>query len=592
MLRTTLLLCLLLTACASTPSAPQAAAEEEARLAALLEEEWQWRLREDPLLATSVGDSRYDDRLPDRSPQALERRREYQRELQRRLQALDPARLSPSARLDYQLFKHQLDEEVEGQRFPNEYLLLSQRGGPHLLLAELALLPRGSVKSYEDLLQRMARFPALVEQCLELLRQGAQAGVTPPRVTLREVAGLMERQLVEDPVQSPVYQNAFARLPEAIGPEEQARLRAQAVATLREAVLPALRRLHRFFVEEYSPRTRESIAASALPDGAAWYAWRVRRMTTTDLTPEQIHALGLAEVARIRAQMEQVKAEAGFQGSLEEFFEFLRTDPRFFYESREALLRGYRDIAKRIDGELPRLFGRLPRLPYGVYPVPEYSERTQTTAYYNSGSLEAGRAGRFYANTYDLKSRPTWEMEALTLHEAMPGHHLQIAIAQELEGVPAFRRHGGFTAFVEGWGLYAESLGPELGLYQDPYSKFGQLTYEMWRAIRLVVDTGIHAKGWSREQAIAFFEQNSSKARHDIVVEVDRYIVWPAQALAYKLGELKLKELRAYATKELGPRFDVRAFHDLVLGQGALPLSVLEARVKEWVREQKQGGGG
>lgn len=588
MLRTTLLLSLLLTACVSTPSAPPAASEEDARLAALLAEAWQWRLRDNPLLATSVGDWRYEDRLPDSSPQALERRQQHQREVQRRLQALAPERLSESARLDYLLFKRQVDEEVEGQRFPEEYLVLSQLRGPHHLLAELALLPRSSVKGYEAFLQRMARFPTLVDQSLELLRKGAEAGVTPPRVTLREVAGLMEKQLVEGPVHSPVYRNAFARLPESIAPEEQARLRAQAVATLREAVLPALRKLHRFFVEEYYPRTRESIAASALPDGAAWYAWRVRRMTTTDLTPEQIHEVGLAEVARLRAEMERVKAEAGFQGSLQEFFELLRTDPRFFHESREALLTGYRDIAKRIDPELPRLFGRLPRLPYGVYPVPEYSERTQTTAYYNSGSLEAGRAGRFYANTYDLKSRPKWEMEALTLHEAVPGHHLQIAIAQELEGLPEFRRHGGFTAFVEGWGLYAESLGPELGLYQDPYSRFGQLTYEMWRAIRLVVDTGMHAKGWSREQAIAFFEQNSSKARHDIVVEVDRYIVWPGQALAYKLGELKLKELRAYATKELGSGFDVRAFHDLVLGQGALPLGVLEARVKQWVREQKQ----
>jgi uncharacterized protein (DUF885 family) len=596
MLRTPLLLSLLLTACASTPAAPApqatAATEEDARLAALLEAEWQWRLRDNPLLATFVGDSRYDDRLPDSSPQALERRRQHQREVQRQLQALAPARLSESARLDYLLFKHQVDEEVEGHRFPEEYLVLSQLRGPHNLLAELALLPRGSVKSYEDFLQRMARFPTLVDQSMELLRKGAEAGVTPPRVTLREVAGLMEKQLVEDPAQSPVYRNGFARLPEALAPEEQARLRAQAVATLRGSVLPALRKLHRFFVEEYYPRTRESIAASALPDGAAWYAWRVRRMTTTDLTPEQIHEIGLSEVARIRAAMEQVKAQAGFKGSLQEFFEFLRTDPRFFYESREALLMGYRDIAKRIDPELPRLFGRLPRLPYGVFQVPEYSEKTQTTAYYNSGSLEAGRAGRFYANTYDLKSRPQWEMEALTLHEAVPGHHLQIAIAQELEGVPEFRKHGGFTAFVEGWGLYAESLGPELGLYQDPYSKFGQLTYEMWRAIRLVVDTGMHAKGWSREQAIAFFEQNASKARHDIVVEVDRYIVWPGQALAYKLGELKLKELRAYASKELGPRFDVRAFHDLVLGQGALPLSVLEARVKEWVREQQARTGG
>jgi uncharacterized protein (DUF885 family) len=314
-------------------------------------------------------------------------------------------------------------------------------------------------------------------------------------------------------------------------------------------------------------------------------------MTTTDLTPEQIHQLGLSEVARLRAEMEQVKAQAGFKGSLGEFFHFLRTDPRFFFTDKEALLVAYRDISKRVDPELPRLFGRLPRLPYGVFPVPEYSEKTQTTAYYMRGSLEAGRAGRYYANTYDLKSRPKWEMEALTLHEAVPGHHLQISLAQELEGLPEFRRFGGYTAFVEGWGLYAESLGPELGLYRDPYSKFGQLTYEMWRAIRLVVDTGMHAKGWTREQALQFFKDNSSKTEHDIVVEIDRYIVNPGQALAYKLGELKLKELRAHATQALGPRFDVRAFHDVVLGQGALPLAILEARVKEWVAQQQAAPG-
>ncbi len=326
---------------------------------------------------------------------------------------------------------------------------------------------------------------------------------------------------------------------------------------------------------------------SDLPDGKAWYAYNVRSQTTTSLTPEQIHQIGLAEVARIRKQMDELIASTGFKGSFEEFLTFLRTDPRFFYDKPEGLLAGYRDIAKRIDPELVKLFGRLPRLPYGVIPIPSYSEKTQTTAYYDGGSLAAGRPGYFYANTYDLKSRPKWEMEALTAHEAVPGHHLQVALAQELEGVPEWRKHDGYTAFAEGWGLYAESLGPEMGLYKDPYSKFGQLTYEMWRAIRLVVDTGMHAKGWTRQQAIDYFKANAGKAEHDIVVEVDRYIVWPGQALAYKIGELKIKELRAHATRELGPRFDVRAFHDQVLGNGALPLDVLEANIKAWVGERK-----
>ncbi|WP_257460034.1 DUF885 domain-containing protein [Archangium lipolyticum] len=578
---------------ARAPGASAPASTEDARFAALLEEDWQWRLREFPLFATAIGDSRYDDRLSDLSFEAIDRRKQHLRDVRRQLEGIDPARLSESARLDYQLFLCELDESIEGLRFPDEYIQLSQLDGPHTLLPELSVsMPRGTVKNHEDFIQRMKLLPVYMAQSIALMRKGAETGVTPPRVTLRDVAGLIRNQLVDDPTKSPIYTNVFSSFPASIPPEAQARLREQAVIALRESVFPAYRELLRFFVDEYLPRTRESIALSALPDGAAWYAWNVRRMTTTELSPEQIHQLGLSEVARIRAEMERVKAQAGFKGDLPAFFTFLRTDPRFFFDSKDALLVAYRDIAKRVDPELPRLFGRLPRLPYGVFPVPEYSERTQTTAYYMRGSIEAGRAGRFYANTYDLKSRPRWEMEALTLHEAVPGHHLQLALAQELTDVPKFRRFGGYTAFIEGWGLYAESLGPEIGMYRDPYAKFGQLTYEMWRAIRLVVDTGMHAKGWSREQAIQFFKDNASKAEHDIVVEVDRYIVWPGQALAYKLGELKLKELRAHATKELGPRFDVRAFHDEVLGQGALPLSILEARVKAWVARQTQVSSG
>jgi uncharacterized protein (DUF885 family) len=365
-------------------------------------------------------------------------------------------------------------------------------------------------------------------------------------------------------------------------------LQAEAAKVLRDDVMPALRKLQKFWNDEYYPKTRESIAWTALPQGKEWYEHRVRVMTTTDLTADQIHELGQSEVKRIRAEMETIKNESGFKGTLAEFFHFLRTDPQFYYTTREDLLRAYRDIAKRIDPELTRLFGKLPRTPYGVIPVPAYAEKTTTTAYYNAGSPEGNRPGYFYANLYDLGSRPKWEMEALTLHEAVPGHHLQISIAQELENVPRFRRFGGTTAFVEGWGLYAESLGPELGMYKDPYSRFGQLTYEMWRAVRLVVDTGMHAKGWTRQQAIDFFVSNSSKPLHDIEVEIDRYISWPAQALAYKIGELKMKELRAKAEKELGDKFSVRAFHDALLGDGPLPLAVLEARMNGWMGERSK----
>jgi uncharacterized protein (DUF885 family) len=330
------------------------------------------------------------------------------------------------------------------------------------------------------------------------------------------------------------------------------------------------------------------VAWSDLPDGEAWYAHLVRVYTTTNVTPKEVHELGLSEVARIRDAMAVVEEEAGYAGRRDEFLEFLRTDDQFFYSSAAELLRGYRDIAKRVDPELPRLFGTLPRLPYGVSPVPDHEAPSTTTAYYLRGSPTTGRPGMFAANTYDLRSRPKWEMEALTLHEAVPGHHLQISLAAELEGVPPFRALGGYTAFVEGWGLYAESLGAEMGFYADPFSRFGQLAYEMWRAVRLVVDTGIHTLGWQRQQAIDYFADNTGKARHDVAVEVDRYISWPAQALAYKIGQLTFSRLRAQAKEQLGPRFDVRRFHDFVLGAGALPLDVLEQRTAGWLAAAAQ----
>jgi uncharacterized protein (DUF885 family) len=586
------LLWLAASACATASAVVPAAApsaSEDARFSALLEEEWEYGLRESPTVATFLGDPRYNDRLEDLSPEAIERREQHARELLQRLKGIDRARLSEAQQLNYDLFLLDAQQEVEGQRFPEEYLQLSQLGGVHTQLARLAQsMPKGTAKDYEDFVKRLRALPVLVDQSIALLRKGAEAGVTPPKVTLRDVAGLIRNQIVDVPEKSPIYTAAFAGLPPALQPEE-ARLRAEVAAAIGEAAVPAYRKLLAFFEAEYLPRARESVGMATLPDGEAWYAFRVKQQTTTDLTPEAIHELGMAEVRRIRAEMEKVKAEAGFPGELRGFFHVLRTDPRFYFTSREALLMAYRDMAKRVDPELPRLFRTLPRLPYGIRPVPEYSEKTTPTAYYQPGALEAGRAGYFYANTYDLAVRPKWEMDTLVLHEAVPGHHFQIALAQELGELPAFRRHGGYGAYTEGWGLYAESLGAELGLFQDPYARFGRLSSEMWRAIRLVVDTGLHHMGWTREQALFFFRENLGKSEHDITVEVDRYIVNPAQALTYKVGELKIQELRALAARELGPRFDVRAFHDVVLGAGALPLNVLEARVKAWVAREKRG---
>lgn len=566
-----------------------AAADERARLHALFDEAWEWRLEQDPFFATVVGDRRYDDRLEDLSFAAIERRKAHDREMLGRIKAIDRAKLPPDDRVHYDLFLRNVAERVEGQRFPSELLLLDQMGGVHKDLADLAeLVPRARVSDYESFIKRIEKYPVLVEQHLALLRKGLERGITPPRITLRDVPRLIANQIVEDPAKSPVYTQLFATMPGHIPAKERARLQAAAKRALAKHALPALEKLRRFVVEEYEPKARATIGLSALPDGPAWYAFNARRSTTTDLSPEEIHAIGLAEVKRLRAEMERVMRETGFKGTLAQFFEHLRTDPKFFFTDKDALITGYRDLAKRIDPELPRLFGRLPRLTYGVRAVPAHAEKTQTTAYYHDGSPDAGRAGFFYANTYDLSARPKWEMEALTLHEAVPGHHLQIALAQELGELPKFRRYGHYTAFVEGWGVYAESLGGELGLYRDPYARFGQLTYEMWRAIRLVVDTGMHAKGWTREQAIAFFKEHAGKSEHDIVVEIDRYIVWPGQALAYKIGQLKIKALRAQAEQALGERFDVRAFHDTVLGAGALPLTVLESRVQAWIEKARR----
>jgi uncharacterized protein (DUF885 family) len=493
--------------------------------------------------------------------------------------------------MNYDLFRKDAEESVESQRFPDELMPVNQMGGVQQDLAQtLSTAPARSVQDFEDLVARIEAAGRRIDQEVALLQWGEELQLTPPSITLRDVPDQVLNQIVEDPVQSPLLV-PFTEMPESISAAERDRLVAAASRAYAESARPAFKRLHAYLVNEYVPTARDSIALTELRDGEAWYAFNVRTTTTTDMTPAQIHALGLSEVKRIRAEMDEVIRATEFKGTFQEFCEYLRTDPTFYFTDEKTLLVAYRDVAKRIDPELPRLFGTLPRLPYGVLPVPEYAEKSQTTAYYMPGSPAAGRPGYFFANTYALDTRPKWEMESLTAHEAVPGHHLQIAIAQELEDVPEFRRWGGPTAFVEGWGLYAESLGDEIGLYTDPYSKFGRLTYEIWRAIRLVVDTGMHSMGWSRQQAIDYFAENTGRQLHDITVEVDRYIVWPGQALAYKIGELKFKELRARAHAALGERFDVRAFHDACLENGAIPLNVLERHIDEWIEQQKNAGG-
>ena len=558
------------------------------RLHSLFKLDWEHTMQDNPEFATEVGYPGLNDRWSDNSLEAVARRK---LELQGPLAVLKTIKrdkLAAADQLNFDLYKYNLDQAIAGAKFPGELMPLNQMGGVQQGLAQvLEFSPHASLKDYQDMVARLSSADKAIEQNLVLLKQGLAAGLTPPRITLRDVPQQVKNQMVEDADKN-AFLALFKEFPAEIPAAEQAKLRAEATAVVKGKLIPAFGKLHDYLVNDYIPKTRENIAFTSLPQGKEWYAHNARVSTTTSMTPDQIHELGLSEVKRIRKEMEKVVAESGFKGSFDEFLVFLRKDTRFYYSDKDELLRGYRDICKRADPELAHLFGKLPRLPYGVVPVPSYAEKSQTTAYYQPGSPDAGRPGYYYANTYALDTRPKWEMEALTLHEAVPGHHLQIALAQESESVPEFRKYGGYTAYVEGWGLYAESLGYEMGFYKDPYMKFGQLVYEMWRAIRLVVDTGMHTKGWTRQQAIDFFMANASKNEHDITVEVDRYIVWPGQALAYKIGQLKIRELRNYATKELGDKFDVRQFHDEVLGQGALPLDLLENRIKEWVSERKR----
>lgn len=561
--------------------------EEDGRLWLLFEANWEYRMRASPESATWRGYPGQNHRWSDLSMDAIAEAKAVARRTLEAILSFDRAKLSEGNRLNYDLFRRNAEMAVERQKFPTELLAVNQMDGlPRDVPSMIAMMPAGKVEDYNDILARLAGVPKLVDQTIELLQQGLSEGIVPPRVPLRSLPEQVVGHIHDGPLTTPMLAK-FNKFPDTIPVAEQARLTEAAKVVYIDAVRPALKRLHRFLRNEYVPNCRETVGRSALPNGRSWYDYQIKHYTTTTLSPDEIHGIGLREVKRIRAEMEAIRKRVGFEGDLHAFFDFLRTDPQFYCETADELLSGYRDICKRADPELTKLFRKLPRQPYGVIPVPAYIEKSVTTAYYQPGSNDAGRAGFFFANTYDLKSRPKWEMEALALHEAVPGHHLQLAIADEIEGLPEFRKYGRYTGYVEGWGLYSESLGEEMGFYIDPYSKFGQLTYEMWRAIRLVVDTGIHSKGWARQRAIDFFKANAGKTEHDITVEVDRYIVWPGQALAYKLGELKLKELRARAVSKLGNKFDIRAFHDEILWNGALPLGILEKRVDNWIAAEQ-----
>ncbi len=550
---------------------------------ALVDEEWDFRMREDPLFATMSGDHRFNDRLPGASEADFARRLETMRKILSRLEAIDPLALAGEERLNYDIFGRLLENEIHEIEFHAYRMPIAKTGGFHTAIPEQLpfITPFETVKDYEAYLARLAAFPRYVQDHIGLMRTGLETGYAPPRATLEGVDETVRKQIVADPAGSPLYL-PFMQLPPAIAGAERERLASEGRQALLKSVMPAYGVLLRFLKEEYMPRARPEIGAAHLPNGREFYQHRILYFTSLPLTAQEIHATGQAEVKRIRAEMEEVLRAVRFAGDIQAFIEFLRSDARFYVDTPAALLKETALVLKRMDGELPRLFKTLPRTPYGIREIPAASAPGNTTAFYFPPTGDGRSAGFYYVNTYDLKSRPLYEIEALSLHEAVPGHHLQIAMQQELE-LPNFRRFGGFTAFVEGWALYAERLGLETGFYTDPYSNFGRLSYEMWRACRLVVDTGMHALGWTRQQAIDFMAANTSLTLLNIENEVDRYIAWPGQALAYKIGELKIRALRARAEQALGPRFNLREFHDLLLGSGAVPLDVLEEMVRGWI---------
>ncbi len=581
----------------SASSASQAEARKNFR--SYLDADWKQWLSEYPELATGVGERSFNRKWPDDTPAGIEARRKHLHESLVALKKIDRAALPASEQLNYDLYLDLLQTSEEGLQYGddpmpfrnvvpgNVWLPLSQMGGAPQGAAEtLASMPNQTVADYEDILARLEALPKYVDQSITLLQDGLKHGYSHPKIILRDVPKQIADLAPADPSKSALL-DPFNNFPNGIPQSERTRLKLRGEEIYAKSVLPAVTRYHDYVTNTYVPACRDIIATTALPKGAAAYAFHIRWQTTTNLTAQQIHEIGLSEVKRIRAEMDKLIASSGFKGSFHEFTEFLRTDPRFYFDEPEDLINAYKVIAKSIDPELVKEFGKLPRNQYGVIPIPDFKAPSQTTAYYQPGAPSAGRPGYYFVNTYNLKARPKWEMEALSLHESVPGHHLQISLGQELEDVPEFRRHIGYSAFVEGWGLYAESLGEDLGVYKDPYSKFGQLTYEMWRAVRLVVDTGMHSMGWTRDQAIQFFKDNTGKTDQDITVEVDRYIAWPGQALAYKIGQLKIRELRTLAEKELGPKFDKRKFHDAVLENGAIPLNLLEAHLKAWIAQEK-----
>jgi prolyl oligopeptidase len=556
----------------------------EAELTMIIDNHWRWTLAQYPERRLEYGDRSGNDQWTDMSLDAFQKRYEDEGRFVQRLEQIEPATLSADAQVNRAMLLRQLRDNLTEYEDGLYLIALDMRSGPQHRHNMIDTLPMESAQDHEDWLNRLRGLPEQLAQYQALLSEGISRDRTQAQIVMSRVPSQVANLITDQANESPFYR-AFATMPEEIDSETRSSLQSAAATVIKEQINPALQALLAFLESDYLPAARPP-GIGALPGGKQVYGRLAQHFTTTDLTPDEIHEIGLREVARIRGEMETVIDTVGFEGDIAAFNAFLRTDPQFYYKTPEALLEGYQAVSKRLDPGLVNLFGKLPRAPYGVRPIPDEEAPDTTTAYYMRPAIDGSRPGWYYVNLYQPEVRPKFEMEVLSVHESVPGHHLQIALAQELTGLPEFRRNGGFTAFIEGWGLYSERLGYDMGLYEDPYSRYGQLVYDMWRAVRLVVDTGIHYFGWSRQKAIDYFIANAAKSEADIINEIDRYIGWPGQALAYKIGQMKMLELRGEAETALGEDFDIRSFHDHMLGAGALPLDILERRMDAWLTAQ------
>ena len=583
---------------ASGPAAPAASqaltATTAAELDTLYAEYWEESLKLNPINATFIGDKRYNDQLPNFfSADYRKQTGEFNRRWLQRLQGLDVSKVEGQARLSHEILVESLQEQIAGEAFPDWQQPINQFFSVPNYIVMLgsgsSAQPFKTVKDYDDWLARAGKVPALFEQAIANMREGVQAGVVQPRLLMQKVLPQLDGVVSDDPQKTPFW-GPISNLPADFSDADKKRLTEAYTAMINQQLVPAFRGLRTYLADEYIPVARETHGRGALPNGAEWYAHLAKSTTTTSLTPAKIHQIGLDEVARLRTELEQLKTEVGFEGDLKSFFKYMSTDPKFTFKSEDAILKDYRDLEAKVNQKVPELFSLMPKAAFEIRPVEAFRAASEAAGSYMSPSEDGTRPGIFYLNTYDLPARKSWARDSLYLHEAIPGHHFQLALQQELEGVPAFRRFGGQTAYIEGWGLYAESLGKELGVYADPYQRFGQLSAEIWRAIRLVVDTGLHSKGWTREQVLEYMHDNSGLSETDAIAEAERYMAIPGQALAYKIGQLKITELRNKAQQELGDKFDIREFHAQVLGDGSLPLAVLETKIDRWLATKKAAG--